>query len=89
MEDCKIVELYLKRNESAIKETKEKYDKYCSYIANNILNSEPDTEECVNDTYLAAWNSIPPSAALPQYGSTSESFMDTAIAEFEFLPSRA
>ena len=61
MEDCKIVELYLERNESAIKETKEKYDKYCSYIANNILNSEPDTEECVNDTYLAAWNSIPPS----------------------------
>ena len=47
MEDCKIVELYLERNESAIKETKEKYDKYCSYIANNILNSEPDTETSI------------------------------------------
>ena len=61
MEDSKIVELYLKRDENAIKETKIKYEKYCSYIANNILNSTLDTEECVNDTYLAAWNSIPPS----------------------------
>ena len=61
MEDHKIVELYLERDENAIKETKEKYDKYCSYIADNILNSKPDTEECVNDTYLATWNSIPPS----------------------------
>ena len=61
MEDSKIVELYLQRDENAIKETKIKYEKYCSYIANNILNSEPDAEECVNDTYLATWNSIPPS----------------------------
>ena len=61
MEDYKIVELYLQRDENAIKETKEKYDKYCSYIANNILNSTLDTEECVSDTYLATWNSIPPS----------------------------
>ena len=60
MEDSKIVELYFERDEGAIKETKEKYEKYCSYIACNILNSELDTEECVNDTYLATWNSIPP-----------------------------
>lgn len=60
MEDSKIVELYLQRDENAIKETKIKYEKYCSYIANNILNSTLDTEECVNDTYLATWNSIPP-----------------------------
>ncbi len=61
MEDSKIVELYLQRNENAIKETKEKYEKYCSYIANNILNSALDAEECVSDTYLTTWNSIPPS----------------------------
>lgn len=61
MDDREIVELYFERNENAIKETKDKYEKYCSYIANNILNSKPDTEECVNDTYLATWNSIPPS----------------------------
>ena len=60
MEDSRIVELYLQRDENAIKETKIKYEKYCSYIANNILNSTLDTEECVNDTYLATWNSIPP-----------------------------
>ena len=61
MEDSKIVEMYLQRDENAIKETKTKYEKYCSYIANNILNSSLDTEECVNDAYLATWNSIPPS----------------------------
>lgn len=60
MEDNKIVELYLQRDESAIKETKDKYERYCAYIANNILNSERDTEECLNDTYLMTWNSIPP-----------------------------
>ena len=60
MEDSKIVELYLERDENAIKETKIKYEKYCSYIANNILNSPLDTEECVSDAYLAVWNSIPP-----------------------------
>lgn len=61
MDDSKIVEMYLQRDENAIKETKTKYEKYCSYIANNILNSSLDTEECVNDAYLATWNSIPPS----------------------------
>ena len=61
MDDSKIVEMYLARDENAISETKEKYGKYCHYIAYNILNSSLDTEECVNDTYLATWNSIPPS----------------------------
>lgn len=60
MEDSKIVELYFARDEKAISETKEKYGKYCHYIAYNILNSSLDSEECVNDTYLATWNSIPP-----------------------------
>ena len=60
MDDNKIVEMYLNRDENALKETKSKYEKYCSYIANNILGSRPDTEECVNDAYLATWNSIPP-----------------------------
>ena len=61
MDDNKIVEMYFARDENAISETKEKYGKYCHYIANNILNSSLDSEECVNDTYLATWNSIPPS----------------------------
>ncbi len=64
MDDLKIVELFLSRNEDAIKESQRKYSRYCSYIASNILASDEDAEECVNDTLLRAWNSIPP--AKPQ-----------------------
>ena len=60
MEDNRIVELYLERSETAIAETQKKYGKYCHYIAYNILNSNPDAEECVNDTYIKVWDSIPP-----------------------------
>ena len=60
MEDSKIVELYLQRDENAIKETKEKYEKYCFTVAYNILSNDQDAEECVNDVWLKAWNSIPP-----------------------------
>lgn len=60
MEDTHIIELYWQRNEMAIKESKTKYGAYCGTIAGNILHSAEDTEECVNDTWLHAWNSIPP-----------------------------
>lgn len=60
MEDRKIVELYFQRAESAIDQTQEKYGKYCHHIAQNILGSAPDAEECVNDALLQAWNTIPP-----------------------------
>ncbi len=60
MEDREIVELYWKRNADAVKETASKYGGYCKTIARNILGSNEDAEECVNDTYLHAWNSIPP-----------------------------
>ena len=59
MEDKKIVDLYWLRSESAISETKTKYGKYCHTIAHNILCNIEDSEECVNDTYLRAWNSMP------------------------------
>lgn len=58
--DDEIVELYFSRSENAIKETDRKYSKYLLAIANNILGDERDCEECLNDTYLGAWNSIPP-----------------------------
>ena len=61
MEDAEIVQLYWDRNELAIPATAEKYGKYCRAIAGNILGSREDAEECVNDTYLRAWTSIPPS----------------------------
>ena len=60
MDDAKIVQLYWERNERAIPATSEKYGRYCASIARNILGSREDAEECVNDTYLSAWNSMPP-----------------------------
>lgn len=60
MQDREIVELYLKRDESALTETKSKYDRYLHKIALNILGDRGDCEECLSDVYLGAWNSIPP-----------------------------
>lgn len=60
MEDEKIVDLYLQRDESAIRYTSEKYGKRLLYIANNILNDLSVSEECENDTYMEAWKAIPP-----------------------------
>lgn len=60
MNDQRIVELYFARSQQAIAETASKYGKYCYAIAYNILNCHEDAEESVDDTYIAAWNSIPP-----------------------------
>ena len=60
MDDKAIVELYFARSEKAISETAVKYGGYCYSIANNILSNKEDSEESVNDTYLAAWNNMPP-----------------------------
>ena len=68
MEDSRIVELYMNRDESAIAESQSKYGRYCFAVARNILNDSEDAEECVNDTFLAAWNAIPPHS--PQILST-------------------
>lgn len=60
MEDKRIIDLYWTRSEDAISETAQKYGNYCLRIADNILNDRQDSEECVSDTYLRAWNTIPP-----------------------------
>lgn len=60
MEDSRIVDLYWARSEQAIYETQRKYDHYCFSIASNILPFREDAEESVNDTYMTAWNIIPP-----------------------------
>ena len=60
MDDKAILDLYWSRSEKAISETDAKYGAYCFTIANNILNNREDSEESVNDTYMAAWNSMPP-----------------------------
>ncbi len=59
MEDRQIVDLYWARSEKAISETAGKYGRYCYSIAYNILNNNEDSEECVNDTYMSAWNAMP------------------------------
>lgn len=60
MKDHEIIDLYWKRKETAISATAEKYGKYCHTISYNILHNNEDAEECVNDTYLGAWKSMPP-----------------------------
>jgi len=60
MEDFEIVDLYWERDENAINQTDRKYGKYCRKIAYGILYNREDSDECVYDTYLQAWNSIPP-----------------------------
>ena len=59
MRDQDIVNLYWDRNEDAIHQTQMKYEAYLAKVAYNILSDYEDSQECVNDTYLAAWNSIP------------------------------
>ena len=60
MDDKAIIDLYWARSENAISETSSKYGGYCYTIAYNILTNQEDSEESVNDTYLAAWNTMPP-----------------------------
>lgn len=60
MDDKDIIELYWQRNELAIRKSEQRYGAYCLTIANSILSSKEDTEECVNDTWVRAWNTIPP-----------------------------
>lgn len=60
MEDEAIIALYWQRSEEAIVQTDRKYGRYCRSIAINILENDDDTDECLNDTYLRAWNLMPP-----------------------------
>lgn len=60
MEDREIIRLFFKRNEAALNEVSRKYGSHCRAIARNILKNYEEVEECVNDTYMRAWESIPP-----------------------------
>lgn len=60
MEDREIIKLFFDRDETALREISRKYGTYCRSVARNILNNTEDVEECVNDTYMRAWESIPP-----------------------------
>ncbi|MDE7360893.1 MAG: sigma-70 family RNA polymerase sigma factor [Oscillospiraceae bacterium] len=60
MDDSKIVELFNKRDEAAVRAVSEKYGALCASVSRNILHNSEDVEECLNDTFLKAWESIPP-----------------------------
>lgn len=60
MTDENIIELFLERSEDAITQTSKKYSNFCYSISYNILQNKQDAEECVNDTFLRAWKTIPP-----------------------------
>lgn len=60
MNDQRIVQLFLERSEQAVEATSKKYGKLCRHIARGIVESDADAAECVNDAYLALWNTIPP-----------------------------
>jgi len=72
MEDSEIIDLFVARNESALRETQSKYGGYLYTIAYNILANNEDSGECVNDTYMKAWQTIPPTipASLRAYLGT-------------------
>ena len=62
MDDASIIELLRKRDESALTELRDRYDRLCRYIAGNVLSQREDIEECVSSAYYEVWNSIPPAA---------------------------
>lgn len=82
LEDSKIIELLYARNEQAIRELSVKYGAVCSRIAGNILKNNLDAEECVNDTYLAAWNTIPPEKPEPLRAYIFRIVRNIAIAKY-------
>lgn len=61
MTDASIIDLYFRRSDAAIRETDRAYGKFCYAVAFGILNNREDSDESVNDTWLAAWNAMPPS----------------------------
>ena len=65
MDDKTMIELYFRRDENAVTQTQQRYGKQLNALAFRILQNKEDAEECENDTYMKAWNSIPPQR--PQY----------------------
>ncbi len=85
MEDNRLIDLYWKRDEDAIHETSIKYGNLCSYIAKNILKNHEDCEECVNDTYFAVWNAIPPQRPNRFSAFISRITRNLALKKWEYL----
>ena len=85
MDDEKIIEMFFDRNEQALGETEQKYGKYCYAVSYRILNSNEDSEECVNDTWLAAWNAIPPKRPESLRGFLARICRNISLDRLDFL----
>lgn len=82
MDDSKIIELFYERSEQAIIELSKKYGSVCTRVANNILNNRLDSEECINDAYLGAWNTIPPQKPDPLLSYVCRIVRNLAIKKY-------
>ena len=88
MEDHQIIEMYFARDEQAIVQTALSYGKLCGQVAMNILGNRSDAEECVNDTYLKLWNSIPPERPRSLSAFISRMARNIAIDRYRNLHSK-
>lgn len=84
MEDSRIIELFFERSEDAIAQLSNKYGKVCMKTAYNILYNQEDAEECVNDSYLAVWNTIPPKKPNPLLAFLLRIVRNVAINRYEY-----
>lgn len=85
MDDIKIIDLFFSRSEQAIAETKAKYNSLCIKIANGILRSSEDTEECLNTSYLKLWNAIPPKRPESLCGYLCKIVRNTAVTALKSI----
>lgn len=84
MDDEKIIDLFWERSELAIAETSTKYGLYCRTIALNILSDYSDAEECENDTYIAAWNTIPPTRPIKLFAFLGRITRNIALNRYDY-----
>lgn len=82
MEDQLIIKLFFERSEDAIRELDLKYGKICKRLANRFLHNEQDSEECINDAYLAVWNTIPPQNPNPFSAYVFRIVKNTALKKY-------
>lgn len=79
LEDNDIIDMYWNRNEKAIEETDRKYGRFLYRIAYNIIYNHPDCEECLNDTYLSTWNTVPPTIPIVFQSFLSKIMRNVAV----------
>ena len=80
MEDTRIIELFFQRDEAALREIESKYGGKLSAIARSITENDQDAEECVNDTYLEAWQAIPPARPIHLFAYLAKIIRNNALS---------